>query len=188
MTLESSGEPFVGSVRELITALEIQAAQRLRYTVWRSEGVLIPHSEREMIADQHDVHATHWGVFDGGQLVGAARLSLDDELAKAPDAEMFATADIPSPVASLNRLVVLSSYRGRGIGGLLDQVRIKKARELGVRTVVAAPVNAGLRRQSLRKLGFKFLAEVTGHAKWSPTIEICACYLVLDQLEAVDNV
>jgi len=187
MLRRTESSPY-GSVRELIAAAEIQAAQRLRYTVWQSEGVVIHDTEREAIADHHDDHATHWAVFDGDQIVGAARLCLHDELAEAPDAEMYVGVDIPSPVASMNRLVVLKSYRGQGIGGLLDQVRIQKARELGAHTVVIAPVNVNSRKQSLRKMGFQVRSEVTGRAKWSPTVEICACYLILDQIEAVENV
>jgi GNAT superfamily N-acetyltransferase len=188
MTLRRTESSPYSSVRELIAASEIQAAQQLRYTVWRSEGVVINDTERETIADHHDDHATHWAVFDGDQIVGAARLCFHDKLAEAPDAEMFVRAEIPSPVASMNRLVVLKSYRGQGIGGLLDQMRIQKARKLGARSVVIAPVNVNSRKQSLRKLGFQVLSEVTGRAKWSPTVEICACYLILDPPEAVDNV
>jgi GNAT superfamily N-acetyltransferase len=188
MTLSRTDRRSSGSVRELVAASEVEAAQRLRYTVWRSEGVMIHHSERESIADHHDDHATHWGVFDGDQLVGAARLCLHDELDEAPDAELFVNADIPAPVASMNRLVVLKSYRGRGIGGLLDHVRIQKARELSARTVIIAPVNVDSRKKSLSGLGFHVLSKVTGHAKWSPTVEICFCYLVLSQVSAVDDV
>jgi GNAT superfamily N-acetyltransferase len=145
---------------------------------------VIHDPQRESIADYHDDHAIHWGVFDGDQLVGAARLCLHDELAEAPDGEMFLNADIPSPVASMNRLVVLKSSRGQGIGGMLDQVRIQKAREWGARSIVITPVNVDSRKQSLRKLGFQVLAKVTGHPKWSPTVEICACYLILRQPDA----
>jgi len=188
MTVSRTESRSSCSVRELITASEVEAAQRLRYVVWRSEGAVIHHSETEIIADHHDDHATHWGVFDEDQLVGAARLCLHDELAEAPDAELFVSADIPSPVASMNRLVVLKSYRGQGIGGLLDRARIQKARELSTRTVIIAPVNVHSRKQSLRELGFQVLSKVTGHAKWSPTVEICACYLVFNQVNAVDDV
>src|SRR5580658_9945340 len=117
MMLSQTERSSYGSTRELVALSEIEAAQRLRYTVWQSEGVVIHHAERKVIADHHDEHAIHWGVFDGDHLVGAARLCIHDRLAEAPDSEMFVTADIQSPVASMNRLVVLGSHRGRGIGG-----------------------------------------------------------------------
>jgi len=185
MMLSQTERSSYGSTRELVTPSDIEAAQRLRYTVWRSEGVVIHHTERKVIADHHDEHAIHWGVFDGDQLVGAARLCIHDQLAETPDAEMFLTADIRSPVASMNRLVVLRSHRGRGIGGHLDRVRIQRARDVGARTIVAAPVNMNPRKLSLIALGFQVLSEVTGHAKWSPTVELCACYLKLNQLDQV---
>jgi GNAT superfamily N-acetyltransferase len=188
MTFSRTERSSSGSALELIAVSEIEAAQRLRYTVWRSEGVIIHHSEKEAIADYHDKHAIHWGFFDGNQLVGAARLCLHDELAEAPDAEMFLSVDIPSPVASMNRLVVLQGYRGQGIGRLLDQVRIRKAREMGARTVIATPVKAIAREQSLAELGFQALSGVTGRPNWSPTVEICAYYLNLNQPDPFNDV
>jgi GNAT superfamily N-acetyltransferase len=188
MTISRTRSSRYGSARELTAAFEIEAAQRLRYAVWRSKGVAIHHAEREIIADHHDKHAIHWGVFHGDQLVGAARLCFHDKLAEAPDAEMFVSADIPLPVASMNRLVVLKSYRGQGIGRLLDQVRIQKARELGARTVLAAPVKVVARERSLTERGFQVLPKVTGHPNWSPTVEICACYLILNQIAPGEDV
>ena len=171
------------SVRELTTLAEIQAAQRLRYTVWKSAGAVIHNPETEMIADYHDQHASHWGVFDGNLLVAAARLCLHTNLHDAPDEQMFAGADLPVPVASMNRLVVLETHRGLGIGGRLDRARIQKAIEWKARAVIIAPAYTLARRQSLEKLGFYFLEGVTGHAIWSPTVSICACYLILSTKE-----
>jgi GNAT superfamily N-acetyltransferase len=187
MTITGAESSSTVSVRELSAPVEIQAAQRLRYIVWRSEGAVINHAADEMIADHHDDHAIHWGAFDGNELVGAARLCLHNDLSEAPDAEMFLTANISPPFASMNRLVVLSSHRGQGIGKLFDQVRIQKARDSGSRTVVIAPINVYSRKQSLRKQGFQVLSGIAGHAKWSPSVEICACYLMFDQLDAVNN-
>ncbi|MBB5061009.1 GNAT superfamily N-acetyltransferase [Granulicella aggregans] len=167
------------SVRELTTLAEIRAAQRLRYTVWKSEGAVIHNQETETIADYHDEHASHWGVFDGSTIVAAARLCLHANLNDAPDGSMFAQADVALPVASMNRLVVLKTHRGLGIGGRLDLVRIQRAKEWNARTVIIAPAYTPARRQSLERLGFDFLEGVTGHAVWSPSVTICACYLIL---------
>jgi len=167
------------SLYELTTPAEIALAQRLRYSVWRAEGAVIHNPETELIADYHDQHASHWGVFDGDLLVAAARLCLHANLHDAPDGQMFTGADLPVPVASMNRLVVLKTHRGLGIGGRLDRVRIQKAKEWKARTVIIAPAYTLARRQSLEGLGFHFLDGVTGHPVWSPTVSICACYLIL---------
>ena len=148
--------------------------------MWRAEGALIHHPERQAIADSHDDHAMHWGAFHQGQLVGAARLCLHQQLSDAPDAEMFVGSNIPAPVASLNRLVVLSRLRGLGIAALLDQVRIDHAKQSGARAIIVTPTDALSRRRSLGSRGFQFLAGVVGHPIWSPSVMVCACYLILD--------
>lgn len=176
-------EPYILSSelgRQLTTSEEICAAQRLRYDVWQSEGVTMHDLARGVIADHHDDHAMHWGVFAGDQLVAAARLCLHDRLSDAPDAEMFSSISIPAPIASLNRLIVHKSYRGRGLSDVLDRVRVQRANELHARAVIAAPVNVASRKESLRAQGFQFLPQVTGDAKWSPDVKISACYLLLN--------
>jgi GNAT superfamily N-acetyltransferase len=186
MALSRTERGSYGSVTELVTASEIQAAQRLRYTVWQSEGVAIQSSD-ESIADGHDEHATHWGVYDGNRLVASARLCLHDTLTEVPDARMFIGTAIPSPAASMNRLVVLKSHRGQGIARPLDEARIEKAGELGARTVIITPINVSSRKQSLGNLGFQVLTGVAGHPSWSQSVEICACYLILDGKEAEEK-
>jgi len=168
------------SICELTTEDDIHAAQRLRYTVWQSEGAVIHQPEKGVIADEHDEHATHWGVFDKDLLIGAARLCLHSELRDAPDGEMFASRGLPSPIASMNRLVVLRSYRGHGIGRQLDEIRIQKAKEWNARTIIVTPANIVARRQALERNGFHFLEGVIGHPIWSPTVCMCACYLRLE--------
>jgi GNAT superfamily N-acetyltransferase len=183
MTQHLSKSISFASVCELTTEAQIRAAQRLRFSVWQSEGVVIHNPEREMIADHHDDHATHWGVFDGDLLIGAARLCLHTQLLEAPDGELFVGRGLPTPVASMNRLVVAKSHRGLGIGNLLDEVRIRKAEDWAVRAIIIAPAFTPSRRQSLEHLGFHFLEGVCGFAVWSPTVRICACYLLLDAAE-----
>jgi GNAT superfamily N-acetyltransferase len=180
VSLEPSLTISSASMCELTTVAEIRAAQRLRYTVWQSEGAEIHSSEQRMIADYHDEHATHWGFFDGGMLVGAARLCLHDKLNEAPDGEMFSRICLPAPVASMNRMIVLKSHRGLGIGTQLDEVRIARAWKLRAGTIIATPVNASSRRLSFDKRGFTFLTGVSmGNPIYAPTIQICACYLIL---------
>lgn len=171
------------SLYELTTPVEIASAQRLRYAVWRAEGAVINDPERETIADSHDDHASHWGVFDGNLLVGAARLCLHSKLHEAPDGTMFTGRGLPTPVASMNRLVVLKTHRGLGIGSRLDQTRIQKAKEWKARAIIIAPASTPERRQSLERQGFHFLEGVIGHPIWSPTVSTCACYLMFGTAE-----
>jgi GNAT superfamily N-acetyltransferase len=187
MILSASHKVAAPHIRELSTAEEIGTIQRLRYAIWKSEGVLLDRPEFEVIADHHDDHAAHWGVFDGEQLVGAARLCLHDQVSEAPDAEMFNSVVLSTPVASMNRLVVLKQYRHRGIARLLDEARVQKAREWSARTVIVAPIDIESRKRSLGLLGFEVLPDIVGWAKWSPGVKICACYLVLRAEKVGDN-
>jgi GNAT superfamily N-acetyltransferase len=171
------------SLCELSKEAQIRAAQRLRFSVWHSEGALIYNPEREMIADHHDDHAIHWGMFDGDLLVGAARLCLHGEIPEAPDGEMFVNRGLPTPIASMNRLVVLRSHRGLGIGGRLDELRVQRANDLGARAVIVTPADVVARRQALQRRGFQFLEGVVGHPSWSPTVQVCACYLIIERTE-----
>jgi GNAT superfamily N-acetyltransferase len=167
--------------RELKSDSAMHEAQRLRHTVWQSEGVELYSSEDEVIADSHDDHAIHWGVFDDQMLVGTARLCIHESVAKAPDGEMFVGVDIPTPVASMNRLVVLKSHRGLGVGRLLDDLRIAKARDVGANAVIGTPANVEARRRSMERRGFRFLPGLLGHPIWSPSFQMCACYLILNE-------
>jgi hypothetical protein len=158
---------------------DIEHAQRLRYQVWKHEGVMLCADNGGMIADEHDDHGLHWGVFDGNRLVAAARLCLHHQIQEVPDAQMFQRVSLPLPAASMNRLVVLNEYRGCGIGTMFDTLRIREAERLGAWVVIAAPVDIEPRRRKLRNLGFIFLDSVTGYAAWSSSVRICACYKVL---------
>jgi hypothetical protein len=164
---------------QLTTQSEIQQAQRLRYQVWKDEGVELSSDGRTIIADEHDDHGLHWGVFDGIRLVAAARLCLHHQMQEVPDAQMFQRVRLPLPAASMNRLVVLNEYRGCGIGTMFDTLRIREAERLGARVVIVAPIDIEPRRCKLSNLGFIFLDGVTGYAVWSSSVRICACYKVL---------
>jgi GNAT superfamily N-acetyltransferase len=181
ISTETSGATM--EIRRLTVASEIAACQRLRYEVWSAGGVELTKPEAGMIADSHDDHATHWGAFDGTRLVGAARLCLHETLAEAPDCDLFTGMNIPSPVASMNRLVVIKSHRGHGIGKQLDQIRIQQGGSIGARTIIVAPVISPSRKHSLEAQGFSVNFERLGRAVWSPTVQICPCYLIVGSTE-----
>jgi hypothetical protein len=183
MTMIRNQSISSASICELTTEADIRAAQELRYKVWQSEGAVIEQSELGIIIDKHDGHAVHWGAFDEGRLIGSARLCLHENLTDAPDGELFPSTNLPTPIASMNRMIVLNTHRGNGIGAKFDELRLAKAWQLGAAAVIATPVTGLLRRQSLEKRGFQFLEGVTGHPIWSPTVSICACYLMLGTTE-----
>src|SRR3984885_11160171 len=170
-------------MRRLCAASEIAASQRLRYEVWSGEGVELRQPEAGTIADSHDDHAMHWGAFDGTRLVGAARLCLHETVAEAPDGDLFTGLNIPAPIASMNRLVVIKSHRGHGVGKQLDQVRIQQGKASGAQTIIVAPVISPSRKHSLETQGFCVHFERLGRAVWSPTVQICPCYLIFGSTE-----
>jgi hypothetical protein len=153
-------------VREICAAEEIKAAQYLRFQVWDAEGALIRNPNLGLIADSHDEHALHWGAFHGSQMIGAARFCIHDVLVDAPDGALFCGIDLPVPVANLNRMVVLRSFRDKGVGGVLDHMRIVKASLLGAQAIIASPVQSSARQLALENRGFTFLSGVTSQISW----------------------
>ncbi|WP_373513645.1 hypothetical protein, partial [Persicitalea sp.] len=61
-------------------------------------------------------------------------------------------------LASLNRLVVAPEYRGHGLSGQLDAIRIESAKALGAEVIIGFPQL--VRIQSLRRKGFEMLDEL----------------------------
>jgi len=188
MTMIRTQSISSASIRELTAEADIRAAQELRYRVWQSEGAAIEQPEVGIIRDKHDGHAIHWGAFDDGRLIGAARLCLHENLVDAPDGELFASACLPAPIATMNRMVVHKSHRGIGIGTKFDDLRIYRARSLGAATVIATPIDLLPRKRSFTKRGFHFLPGVfLGNPIYAPTILICACYLVLANSTSIET-
>lgn len=153
--------------------------QRLRFCVWKAEGVKLHDETSGTIADPHDDHALHWAVFDGDCLVGAARLCIHDRRADVPDAHLLSGLRLPEPVASMNRLVVLRSHRGLGIGMSLDRQRVEKATQMGARSIAVTAVDYDRRCSQLIRLGFAFEESASGYALWSPTVQVRAASLFL---------
>ena len=163
-----------------VDGAQIAEIQRLRYRVWKNEGVALYDEGSGVIADQHDNHAFHWGVFDDENLVGAARLCIHDRQSDVPDTQLFASLALPIPVASMNRLVVLREYRGFGIGRALDERRVETARNMGACAIVLAPVDRDFRLAQIQELGFTLLPGASVPTLWSPSVRARACYRLLD--------
>ncbi|WP_373514741.1 GNAT family N-acetyltransferase, partial [Persicitalea sp.] len=109
---------------------------KFRIEGWRNEkGVDPDFFAQKTWLDELDKKAKHWIVTDGEEIVAAARLSLHDSLDDVPYADMLTPEHQrhfeSRKLASLNRLVVAPEYRGHGLSGQLDAIRIESAKALG---------------------------------------------------------
>ncbi len=130
-------------VREVTGTEVVRQTFRLRYEVWKGETTLRPEViAKGIITDEHDAHARHWAVFNGKQLVGAARMCIHHNQENTPDARAFDQVRLPVPIATINRLVVDRSARGHTLGYSLCKCRIEAARKSGARCVVGTAVEA----------------------------------------------
>lgn len=104
---------------ELMSWEEARAhASPIRFTVFCEEqGV-----PREIELDEHDSQSIHVVAYDGSRAVGTGRLL---------------------PDGHIGRMAVLKDWRNRGLGGLMLQRLIEKAKERGDRQIVlSAQVHA----------------------------------------------
>jgi hypothetical protein len=134
----------------------------LRFDVWSEETILLPHvQDQRSISDFHDEHSRHWAVFCGDEMVAAARMCIHHGQVDTPDAPAFSDVCLPTPVATLNRLVVHSSYRNISLASKLCQCRVEAAKQDGAKCAVGTFPES--RVASLEKLGFR----LTGQ-RWFP--------------------
>eukprot|EP01037_Dinobryon_pediforme_P014945 gene14946-15083_t len=94
----------------------------------------------------------------------------------APDGHLFAGLSMPTPVASINRLVIRRPYRAQGLAARFDEIRIKTAQSNGVKTMIATPLRGQKRIQYLQSVGFE-AANNSGIAEWSSNVTIVAMIL-----------
>ncbi len=144
---------------EEITGTDLVAlTYELRYRVWSGETPLLPHIQKQgLIVDEHEIHARHWAAFEGDQIVAAARMCIHEVQEESPDAPAFSKIRLPTPVATLNRLVVLRSVRKLGLANQLDHCRILAAKSDGAKCVVGTFAPA--RIAAVEKLGFHLTGE-----------------------------
>ena len=107
------GEKSGLTLREITRTAWVPQTFRLRYEVWNLEAALLPHIHQQgLIADEHDAHARHWASFDGDEMVCAARMCIHNVQEESPDAPAFVKLRLPTPIATINRLVVVPVIRG----------------------------------------------------------------------------
>ena len=142
----------------MILLCEHQETFGLRFEVWSAETELKPAiMAQKVITDSHDNHARHWAAFDGSSMIAAARMCLHDRQKDTPDAYAFREVRLPSPVATINRLVVHNSARRRGLGTTLCMCRIQAAKQDGGMCVVGSAVEP--RISSFETLGFRLIGK-----------------------------
>jgi GNAT superfamily N-acetyltransferase len=133
----------------------------LRTTAWKADGALPAFvQDRGQWLDEHDEHATHWACFSGNRLVAAARFCVHEKVSGLPDLMSVSeyTHLFRAPVGSFNGLVVHPDFRGRGISALLDESRLKAARDARCRSVIATSHKRG-RAIQLEQAGFRTLGK-----------------------------
>lgn len=106
-----------------------QVYKDLRLAAWRGEPRMV--ETLSYWKDEIDATARHWVIVDAGEAIAAARLSFHHSIEDLPDAEILAgiCRTLPTPIASLNRLVVHPDYRRRGYGTRLDKIRLEAAEQ-----------------------------------------------------------
>jgi GNAT superfamily N-acetyltransferase len=144
----------------------VDAIITLRAEAWKGRGVRCPGDETWQ--DGQDAHARHWIVREDGHLIAAARMCVHSSLEHVPDSHLYAALDghARPPIASINRLVVAPTYRGRGLARVLTDARIVAARKAGCRSVVGNVLDATgperlrcLIAMGFRPLGHRVFAE-----------------------------
>jgi predicted GNAT family N-acyltransferase len=103
----------------------------------------------------------HWIVRnENNEIIAAARMTLHDSLDDGyRDVQLWKRSGkyLPLPTVDLGRLVVLYSYRGRGIAQMLNVVRIEAARQMQAKSIMVTASEGNARL--LRKLGFEDIGE-----------------------------
>ena len=172
-TTEQPG--VVYDLREITGTGAIEDTFRLRYEVWSGEAELLPEvRQKGNITDEHDCHARHWAVFLNERMVASARLCVHTTQEQAPEA--FETLILPSPIATISRLVVHKSARKRGLARQLDILRVTAARQENAKCVL---VSAGRSRiEGLQSLGFQ-LTPLVHTASYCASIRFHGMVLIL---------
>ena len=150
-------EPEISEVSGHDTEM-LRRIGRLRIEAW---ATVIPRAAvLQTWLDDVDPIARHWVALEDGKLIGAARLSVHGSIEELPDRESFNgifDGELPAPIASFNRLVVVESARGQGLGGRFVVARLKAAREMGCRCAVSATPFGEWRTRQLRRNGFRIV-------------------------------
>lgn len=134
----------------------LERVYRLRVEAWRARMSEFPPIG--IWTDAFDAVGRHWVILDAGEPVAAARLTVHDRLAEAPNAEVYRDVlphDLAGPIGVLTRLVVRKSHGSRGLSALLDRSRIEAADACGCRYLIGETFAGMPRFDQMRSLGFE---------------------------------
>ncbi len=110
-------------IRVVETDRAYEDALSVRYRVFVDEQGVDPDTE----VDDHEEEATHVVAYEGDDPVGVARLRGYDP----GEHEEVPTAEREESVAKIERMAVLRSHRGQGVGRAILKHVENRAREMG---------------------------------------------------------
>jgi predicted GNAT family N-acyltransferase len=124
--------------QEVSDGKTLEQIYQLRAEVWIAEGSNPASFPDGKLYDTHDTHAFHSIIKQGTQIIAAARFCLHDSIQELPHYDQFnhIKLELPTPVASFNRLLVLQQYRKQGIAKSLYQQRITSTLRLGAKAII----------------------------------------------------
>ena len=126
-------------IREITGTGLVPQTFRLRYEIYSEDTTPSVQSRAlGMMTDLHDDHARHWAAFDGDTLVASARMCIHNLQEEIPDELNFQEVELPTPIATINRLVVKRNWRTRGLARQFDLCRIQAARASHAACVVGS--------------------------------------------------
>lgn len=141
---------------------QIQEIGKFRIEGWKNEkGVSPDFFAQDVWLDELDQRARHWIATVNHTLVAVSRLSFHESLHDVPYADLLKPEHRQyfenRRLASINRLVVATEYRGHGLAGQMDRIRIEcAARQAEV--IIAFPQLS--RIESLQRKGFVIIAQL----------------------------
>lgn len=136
----------------------LEAIYRLRVTAWRARVPDFP--DIGLWTDAFDAEALHWVVFERGEPVAAARLTVHEALADTCDISVYRSylpSSTTGPIGVMSRLVVGPNHARLGLAAPFDYVRLDFARRLGCVCVLADAHQSTGRVNQLREAGFRIL-------------------------------
>jgi hypothetical protein len=159
----------------------IEQIGRLRVRAWRTE--VFEAEAMSSWLDDFDRVARHWAIFQNGEPVAAARLSIHPTIGDVPEFEAYDGVfenELPSPIASFNRLVVDPHVRGLGLSEWLDTIRLDAAEKSGCRCAIGATDSGERRISQMVRLGFEVVGE--GNHLISPMNHGCRSLVLVCKL------
>lgn len=151
-----AGSPSTLRIEEVDAGLVLPQILRLRATVGRRVS-LAP--DLTAWRDPLDTLAMHWGVFRATELVGAARLCVH---ASADAAQLLSLGvEWRGPMAVMSHCVVHPCVRDLRLAGVLDAVRLERARQMRLGLVLAV-AESPRRDAALQAQGFEPVPAAAG--------------------------